>query len=72
MKWFEVENYPSLEMSEQGHVKVKPYVLIKGTKKVHCRKRSKTISRNGDFFVSESGWNMNINIKDLVRGKQIR
>ncbi len=72
MKWFEVVDFPSLELSEQGHVKVKDYVLFKGTKRIHCKKRMKYVSRKGDFFVSESGWNLNLNVKDLVRGKQIR
>ena len=72
MKWFEVEDYPSLEMSEQGHVKVKEYVLFKGTRRISCKKRMKQISRRGEFFVSESGWNVSLNVKNLKRGKQIR
>jgi hypothetical protein len=70
-KWFEVVDYPSLEMSNMGKVRVKAYTFFKGNKKINCPKRLKSISRKGDFFVSETGWNMNVNIKDLQRGKQV-
>ena len=70
-KWFEVKNYPSLEVSDKGNIRVKAYTIFKGNKKINCPKRFKKVTRKGDFFVSETGWNMNVNIKDLQRGKQV-
>ena len=71
MKWYEVQNYHSIEISEQGDVRGKPYSIYIGTRLIQRKGRWKKINRRNEIFVRENGVNNTVRVDRLIRGKQI-
>lgn len=71
MKWYNVENYHSIEISEQGDVRGKPYSIYIGTKLIQRKGRWKKVNRYNEIFIRENGLQNMVRVDRLKRGKLV-
>jgi|SaaInlStandDraft_1057018.scaffolds.fasta_scaffold41248_3 hypothetical protein len=71
MKWYNVENYSTLEISEKGDVRGKPYSIYVGTRLIQRKGRWKKVNQYNEIFVRENGVNNTVRVDRLIRGKLV-
>ena len=71
MKWYNVEYYHSIEISENGDVRGKPYRLFVGTNLIQRKGRWKKVNRYNEIFIRENGLQNMVRVDRLTRGKLV-
>ena len=71
MKLYEVQNYHSILISENGSVYTKPYSIFKGKKLIRMKKRWKKPNTKNEVFIRENGIQNMVRIDRLKRGKVV-
>ena len=71
MNWYNVENYPSLEISEKGDVRGKPYTIYVGKNLLQRRGRWKKVNKYNEIFIRENGISNTVRVDTLKRGKLV-
>ena len=71
MNWYEVENYHSIEISEKGDVRGKPYSIYIGKKLIQRKGRWKKVNRYNEIFIRENGIHNMVRINSLKRSNLI-
>jgi hypothetical protein len=69
MNWYEVQNYYSIEISENNTVRTKPYSIYKGRRLFQRKSRLKKVSRYNEIFIRENGLSNMVRVDRLTRGK---
>ena len=71
MKWFNVEGYYSIEVSDKGDVRRKPYSMYKGNKLLQRKGRWIKPNKYGKVFIRENGFWSFENVKDFKRSSPV-
>ena len=71
MKWYEVQYYHSIEISEKGDVRGKPYSIFRGNQLIQRKGRWKKVNRKNEVFIRENGIHNMVRIDSMKRGKVI-